>query len=162
MGILWASYSRSPFKELPGDLTQAEFAERIVELYQQAEMFMVEDKSSAYDDTGPVAIVWIYSDGWEFEPHVEFMAWATDRNKLTSTVSFFQWIRFKRAIGLCKVESLKESLSLFNKCIDYGVLKYSGRLKAIDPRGTIYIFYIKGKNYVKQHKATDTIANIET
>ena len=156
MGILWASYKRKPFKEIKEGLSQQEFAQQIEELNKDAEILIIEDLNIAYDDTGPVAILWVFSDGWEYEPHVEFFSWATKRNKLSCAVSFFQWMRFKRALGLCKVESLEESMPLFKKCVDYGVLKFSGRLRNIDPRGTLYIYYIKGKNYVKQNGSTRT------
>ena len=147
MGILWASYSRKPFIE--EDLTQQDFAKLITDLFNDSEMFLLEDLNKAYNESGPIGLVWAFSDGWEVEPYVIFFDWATNRNKLASSVSFFQWIRFKRALGLCKVEALEDSVPLFRKCIDYGVLKYSGRLRAIDPRGTLYFYYIKGKNYVK-------------
>ena len=152
LGILWASYKRKPFDSIPSEMEETEFIEYVATLFTQAEVYLVEDVSKAFNEKGPVVLIWIASDGWEYDPHIEFMAWATNRNKLASLVSFFQWIRFKRALGLCRIEAFKESAPLFNKCVEYGVLKFSGCLKAIDPRGTLYVFYIKGKNYVSEIK----------
>lgn len=142
--ILWVAYQKKQFTSLPENMQQAEFAAEIEKASRDHEFFMVEDRNPSYEGNGPIAVVWLFNDGWKIRPHTEFFAWTTRLNKLRSTVSFLQMLRYKK-IGCCLIESLKESKILFDKCTEYGVLHYVGMIHNGDPRGDEYLYSIRGK-----------------
>lgn len=145
IGILWAAYSERPFYDFPKELTQKEFVSRIEEITQQIDWMFAEDKTVAFESLfGPVALIAVSTDGWRIEPHTIFFPWATARNKLRVSISFFQMARYKK-IGVCIVRCLENSVTLFNHCRDYGVLHYVGKIVNGDPRGDEYVYSVRGK-----------------
>lgn len=133
------------------DATEEQFARRIEELAKVNEFLIAEDDNGALSKRGPVAVVGISSDGWKLEPHVEFMAWATPKNKLRCTVAFFQMM-VHRNIGVCFVKSLVSSKNLFDACMKYFSqysFNYIGKIPAGDERGDEYLYSARGKKHVK-------------
>jgi len=146
MGILWASHNQSPFYSVSPNGSQESFASEVEEIYHGTELVLIEDFNSRYKSgKGPVAVVGVHSDGWRFEPHAEFFFWATPRNVLRATVSFFQMLRNKKSVGVCIIKSLLEDRNLFDKCCEYGVIHYVGRIENGDPRGDEYVYSVKGR-----------------
>lgn len=144
IGILWVAYSKEPFYSFPEGLDKNEFVEEIKKVSEYKELLVAEDRNPEYREFGPVAFIAIHSDGWKIEPHAIYFPWATTRNKLRSAVSFFQMVRYKN-IGACIVYSMLSSKALFDKCIEYGVLHYVGKIVNGDPRGDQYLFSVRGK-----------------
>ena len=124
MGLLWVSYTKGEFFwDFPKGMNKEEFADSVVKLASQTEMFMVDDYNDEFGKIGPIGVVVVRGNGWKIRPHTVIFPWATARNKLRCTVAFFQMARYKK-IGVCIVESLFDSKPLFDKCVEYGVLKY--------------------------------------
>lgn len=146
IGILWVSYSKGKFfVDIPSGLDNAGFIDALDVIMKNRELLMIDDTNEQYSGVGPIAVVSVGGDGWKIEPHVVFFPWATTRNKLRGTVSFFQMARYKK-IGCCMVYSLAESRPLFDKVQKYGVLNYVGRIPNGDSRGRgdEYLFTIRG------------------
>jgi hypothetical protein len=143
IALLWVSYSRRPFFWFPKNLDQQSFARVIEEMTKAKAVFICEDFNAQYKNVGPIGFLTIDSDGWTILPHAEFFPWATSRNKLRAAVSFFQWVRHQN-IGVCLVHSMRDSKSLFDKCSEYGVLHYVGRIVNGDPRGDDFLFSVRG------------------
>jgi hypothetical protein len=146
MGYLWVSHQRKPFHVIPKDITQSEFARRIEHLASCNEFFMVDDDSHELKGRGPIALVGITTDGWKIEPHVEFMQWASPRNKLRGCVTFFQMMMLSRKVGACVVYCVEDSRCLFDHVCHYGVLQYVGKILNGDPRGDNFIYSMRGRN----------------
>lgn len=143
--ILWVAHTQKPWAFMPKGVTQEEFIARIVELSEHAGLCIADDVNASYKDgKGPVAIFWIFDNGWKAEPHAEYFPWSTTRNILRVTVSFLHMMKYKK-IGVCVVLALKSSVPLFDKCVEYGVLFRSGMIAGGDPRGDEYIYSIRGK-----------------
>ena len=145
IGVLWAAYQEGCFHELPRGLEQLDFANEVEKLTQSYELWMAEDDNNSYEShKGPIAFVSIMGDGWKIEPHCEYFPWASIRNKLRSQVAFYQMVRYKK-IGVCIVKSLESDVPLHNKCKEYGVLFYVGKIINGDPRGDEYVYSVRGK-----------------
>lgn len=142
---LWVSHVQEPWPIMPEGVTQEEFVNRIIEFTDGKNLYVADDDNKAYaNGRGPIAICQVTDHGWKIEPHVDFFPWASPRNILRATVSFLHMMKYQK-IGVCVVYSLKNSLPLFNKCCEYGVLHKSGMIRGGDPRGDQYIYSIRGK-----------------
>lgn len=148
MGILWAAHQKKSFYGY-NDVTQEEFAKQVEELSQDKELYMIEDHNKGYKDHGPVGAIAVETDGWKIEPHAEFFKWATPKNILRASVSFLQMARYKK-IGCVEVRCVDSSKSLFDHCVNYGVLYFSGKILGGDPRGTEYIYSVRGRKNVNR------------
>lgn len=144
IGILWVAYSKEPFYSFPEGLSKTEFVEEIKRVSEIKELLVAEDENSEYSNKGPIAIVAVSGNGWKIEPHAIYFKWSTTRNKLRSAVAFFQMVRYKK-IGACVVYSMNDSKNLFDKCMEYGVLHYVGKIVNGDPRGDEYVYSVRGK-----------------
>ena len=144
VAICWLAHAKKPFYSITAT-DQKGFADELVEKSSLCEFLICEDANDHYSDgAGPIGIVWIGTDGWKVEPHSVFFSWATARNKLRSTVSFFQMARYRK-IGACVVHSLQDSKPLFDKTASYGVLHYVGKIPNGDPRGDEFMYSVRGK-----------------
>jgi len=145
VGIIWASHSKAPFTWIDDGTSKEGFIAKILELGSDRELLVADDKCDEYSSgEGPVGLVTVISpDGWRIEPHVQFFSWATPRNKLSVCVSFFQWARYKRGVKSCVVRSTDESVALFDKCCEYGVLSRVGKIPDGNPYGDETIYYVR-------------------
>lgn len=144
IAICWLAHSKKPFYSIKAT-DQKGFADELIENSSFCEFLICEDSNDHYSNgSGPIGIVWIRTDGWKVEPHCVFFSWATARNKLRSTVSFFQMSRYRK-IGACVVYSLQDSKPLFDKTASYGVLHYVGKIPNGDPRGDEFMYSVRGK-----------------
>lgn len=143
--VAWVAHSKAKFYSIPDGATQDQFVDILIDFNRHAGLHLVDDFNSAYKEgIGPVGIVQIGGDDWRALPHVEFFPWATARNILRCTVSFLHMMKYKK-IGVCVIYALKESVPLFDKCTEYGVLFKSGMIAGGSPRGDEYIYSIRGK-----------------
>lgn len=149
MGILWVAHQNKPFWDFPED--KEEFLFFVENLSERASLYMVEDKNPEYSERGPVAFVWVFNDDWQIEPHTEFFPWASKRNILRSTVSFLHMSRLSKAIGIIIVYSKRVSVPLFDKCKEYGVLRYVGKIYDGYRDSDKYIYSSRGKQHVRKH-----------
>ena len=109
------------------------------------EVIILEDDNARFGaGRGPVGIVGAITNGYLFEPHVEWFEWATPRNKLRAAVAFFQKYRWK-GLGVIRVHTLKESTPFFRRLKKYVPLFPVGRIPGGDSlgRGDDNIFYMK-------------------
>ena len=148
LGILWTAHKKEPFLWLDKNLNQTQFVEAIENINQNEQLLMIEDLNDKYKNkTGPVSLVTVTTrDNWKFEPHSQFFPWATPKNKLRVSVAFFQWIRYQKTVGVCVVYSLEDSVKLFDKCCEYGVLHKIGNIPNGSPMGNEIVYSVKGKN----------------
>lgn len=146
LGILWVGYKKTPFEWLKENLEQSEFARAIEHIYKDDDLLIAEDNNRHFKDKkGPVALFSLSNNGWKYEPHVQFMPWATKKNILRATVAFLQYVRYSKKVGCVVVFSLEDSLTLFDKCCEYGVLHRVGLIPNGDPRGDEWMYTIRGK-----------------
>lgn len=145
IGILWVAYQKKPFQWLKPNLNQEQFGRKIEDVSKNEELLVAEDHNKNFKVPGMVGLFSVTSDGWKYEPHVQFMPWASKKNILRATVSFLQYIRYSKKVGVCVVHSIEESLPLFDKCCEYGVLHKVGKIVNGDPRGDEWIYSVRGK-----------------
>ena len=151
LGILWVGYKKKSYEWLPPELTQDDFAKEIERISKTEELLVVEDKTRKFKSgQGIIALVSLVGNDWKFEPHVQFMPWATSRNILRSTVAFFQYIRYSKRVGVCVVYTLESKL--FDKVCLYGVLHKVGKIVNGDPRGDEILYTVSGKRKPNVHK----------
>jgi len=148
IGILWVAYQKKPFPWLEKNLNQEQFARKIEEISKSEDLLVAEDRNKSFKEKGPVGVFSVTSDGWKYEPHVQFLPWSSKKNILRVTVAFLQYIRYSKKVGVCVVYSLEDSLSLFDKCCEYGVLHKVGKILNGDPRGDEWVYSIRGKRDV--------------
>ena len=148
MNILWGAYKLGSF-EIEEGVEQDEFAELMThEIQPYTKKWIVEDDNSKFNSGyGPIGMIVAVYNGWELEPHLEVFSWATKRNILRLTVSFFQMMRYDKEVGIVNVYSLKETTGLFNHIQKYGVLKYAAKIPDGDVGGDRYIYYIRGRKH---------------
>lgn len=153
LGVLWVAHKKNPFQWLPENITQEQFASEIIGLTKTGELVVAEDRNKSFKEgVGIVALIIVRTDDqWKFEPHAQFMPWSTTKNKLRTCISFFQYVRYNKKIGVCVVESLDNSIPLFDKCCEYGVLHKVGKIINGDPRGDETIYSVKGKKQEKNN-----------
>lgn len=162
IAILWAAHKANPFYCIDPKSDQRQFASEIEEFSRKTILLVAEDRNPAFENgRGPVCFIGIHDDGWKVEPHMEFFPWATKKNILRVTVSFLQWIRYKQ-IGVCIVKSLEVSKNLFDRCRDYGVLFYAGKIIGGDPRGDEYIYSIMGKKNPTRDNPNKRLDHVES
>lgn len=147
LGILWTAHKKTPFVWMDKNLNQINFATRIEEISQGESLMIAEDFNKNFKSgKGPVCLISVQTkDNWKYEPHAQFFPWATTRNKLRVAISFFQWIRYQRSVGACVVYALSDSINLFDKCCEYGVLHRVGKIVNGDSRGDEVLYSIRGK-----------------
>ena len=128
------------------EMTDEDFipwVEHTFSMYQ--EVLIVEDDNEKFGaKRGPVCVVGAKTNGYLYEPHVEWFPWATSKNRLRSSVAFFQKFRY-RALGVIRVHALADAEKFFRHLKKYVPLFPVGRIPGGDElgRGDDYIFYMK-------------------
>ena len=121
MKILWAAYKAGSF-DLP-DWDQTEFANHIIDhLSKYDSVWIVEDLNKVFSGRGPVAVILVRTDGSMLIPDVDYFKWATHRNVLRTAVTFFQWIRYSKDVGVCVFGSNSKSKNLYERMREYGIM----------------------------------------
>lgn len=139
--LKWVMASRAYAGE-DVDEFMAEF-ERHVASYQ--EMVILEDYNGKFGDGyGPVGMVGAITNGYLYEPHVDWFSWATPKNKIRTAVMFFQKNRW-RGIGVIRVHALQAATAFYRRLAKYVPLYYVGKIPGGDAlgRGDDFIFYMK-------------------
>lgn len=143
VGVIWAAYKRKSLPNFPEGMNETQFLEFVSHISESKSIFIADDFNRQYSGMGPIGTIYIKSDTWNIEPHAVFFPWATTRNKLRSSVAFFQMVRYKK-IGACIVYCTIESRALFDKTSEYGVLQYRTNIPNAEPEGDRYIFSVRG------------------
>jgi hypothetical protein len=108
---------------------------------------LIEDYNPRFKDKrGAIGLVSIRSEGSRIEPTAVFFKWATKSNVLRASVRFFNWVRYRKEVGVCVVTCLKGGANLLHHVKGYGVLHYVGKIVGGDPRGggNEYLFSVQG------------------
>ncbi len=145
-GFLWAAYQNKSF-DIPEGLSQADFLKAISERFGSNDLlWVVEDENRNFrNGRGQVCLVGIKTDGWTFQPSAVFFKWATPKNVLRCMVAFFHFMRSKKDVGVCRVESVDKNKKALFMMRDYGVLYPRGSIPFGSPEGALWIFSINGK-----------------
>jgi len=132
--------------KLSGQEVGEDFDKKIEELFSPyGEVLILEDENQKFGQRfGPIGVVGALTNGYLYQPHVEWFAWATNRNKLRSSVMFFQKFRY-RDLGIIRVHTIEPYVSFFKKLKKYVPLFYVARIPGGDEmgRGDDFIFYMK-------------------
>ena len=163
MGILWAAYKAGSFPLMDSGKDMAGFAKSMIAIAASLhEVAIIEDDNRSFQSgRGPVAIIGIRSDGWRYEPHIDYFKWATRRNILRATIQFLQMARYSKEVGVVILRSLKETSSLFmHAAKDYGVLNFVGRIPHGTARGDEYLFSTMGRKEAPKGAQKDARAEV--
>ena len=155
MWILWAAYKEGSFPNLP-EMQKDEFYTFIRGRLQGYQfLFLVEDNNRRFKSgRGPVCLIVANTDGWKFEPHVDYFKWATKYNIIRTTLTFLNWVSFKKEIGVCIIRSLKDTVPLFKYMREFIGITYVGTIRGGDIRGDESIFSLSGKKDNGRGKAS--------
>ena len=134
MGLMWDQCLKGNLPNpLGSDTNPEEFhtnMKRLIGMYSSH--WIVED------DGEPVAAIFVKTDGWTIEPHVEFFRGTTPAAIFRTHLHFFGSLIKQGLKGSCIVKSFKENRNVFDRLVTRGVLLYVGEIPEGDPRGTIY------------------------
>ena len=146
MWILWAAYKEGSFPHMEEMSKEDFYAEISVKSSKYQFLFLVEDNNKKFKaGRGPVCIIGANTDGWKFEPHVDYFKWATKYNMIRTTLCFLNWISFNKDVGVCVIRSLDNTVNLFKYMREYIGLNYVGMMPQGDIRGNEHIFCLLGK-----------------
>jgi hypothetical protein len=137
MGLMWDECKKGNLP-LPKSTNPEEFninLKRLISMYNSH--WIVEDSGE------PVAAMFIRTDGWTIEPHVEFFAGTSPAAILRSYLHFFGSLIKQGLKGTCIIKSFIENKKLFDKLVAKGVLLYVGEIPEGDPKGTVYQYCLK-------------------
>lgn len=143
MGWLWAAYKAGSF-QIQAGLSQEQFANHVRNVMGRFENFVVDDDNIRFKARrGPVALICVSSDGWRYEPVLMFFKWATKKNILRVSVSFFHKTALSSKVGVCVVRWGKSILLDHMK--KYGVLFPRGRIPMGSKNGDEYTYSVLGR-----------------
>ena len=97
--------------------------------------WVVEDSMEA------VAVMFIRSDGWVIEPHVEFFKGVKPSQIYRSYITFFGSLIEQKFKGACVIKSMEAEKKIFDKLVKQKILKYVGDVPNGSPTGeTVYLY----------------------
>ncbi len=150
MAWLWVAYQKGSFKIAEG-LDQQTFSAEIQKRLG-AENFVVDDDSGKFKSgRGPVALICVATNGWRYEPVIIFFKWASKRNMLRVSVSFFHKSSLSSKVGVCVVRWSKSVL--LDHLKKYGVLFPRGKIPMGTAMGDEHIYSILGRKGSEAMKA---------
>ena len=134
-GLLWGVYKSGRLPQLAKGLEAEEFSGHIEFLIGSHDShWIVEDSGVA------VGAMFIRTDGWTIQPHVEFFKGVSPAAIYRSYMTFFSDLKGKDFQGQCEVRCLENVRGVFNRMVMRGVLEYVGEIKEGSPSGTLYIY----------------------
>ena len=145
---LYVAHKHKPFLGLPEGIEPTDFMAALEQWSSQVPFLVSEDMSPAFEQGGIVAIGTMAFDGWKLEPHVEFMPWASARNKLTTAVAFFQKLRYDSDVGICIIHARGQTL--FDHAARYfppGFIRKVGKIPHGFPDEDDYLYSVRGKKH---------------
>lgn len=138
-----AKWLRTALKIEGTELTDEEFANYLRLFDQYQEHLIIEDDNARYaTKRGPVGMLGGITNGYLYEPHVNWFPWATGKNKLRGLVMFLQKWRYRK-LGVVRVHT--QDQRFFANMRKYVPLYKVGKIPCGDElgRGDDYIFYMK-------------------
>lgn len=151
--LLWEAYLDKSFK-MPDGLSKIAFLSIFDKILRsKSEWIIIENKR-------PIALIGASFDGWRYEPHVEFFAWATNREILTSLCEYLSKLSKLDTVGVAVVRALPSSKNLFDHVCKRGLLKYIGCMPKGDYRGHEHIYAVEGLADKPQSTRTPTIGRL--
>lgn len=131
-------------KKYLGEEVEADFKDHVHQaLANYQETLVIEDRNQKFGKKfGPVGMVAGLTNGYLYQPHVEWFPWATSQNKLRGAVAFFQKFRY-RNLGVIRVHSPDQDF--YKRLRKYVPLYYVGKVPSGDEfaRGDDHIFFMK-------------------
>jgi hypothetical protein len=109
------------------------------------EIYVIEDENPEFTEgRGVIAMLKCRFDGWKFEPFIEFMPWATSRNKLRAGVQSLLFMKYHKGIGVSVM--LVHNTRYMDKISEYVKTYRAGQIPGGTPFGTGTVYYIRGKS----------------
>lgn len=143
---LWAAYRMGAFREAIEDgLTKEEFTERFLQLMEYLDderVLHAPNDNAPTDEPVPVGLVVIHGKGKVIEPHVEWLPWATKRNKLETMLAFLREIgKTRKVFAFVSPDARPFYLQMCR----YGVLTSGCKILDYFGKGKhVYFFYTRG------------------
>lgn len=151
--LLWEAYLEGSFPLQEG-LSKIAFLAWFGNILPRRQEWLI------VETTRPIALVGANFNGWRYEPHVEFFAWATKREILESTCEFFRRLSKLDTVGVAVVRALPNSKTLFDHVAKRGLLQYIGCMPKGDYRGHEHIYSVPGDAIKPQSTRTPTIGRL--
>lgn len=144
--VIWAAYDLGSFAQMNKGAKKEELRQ-FMEAVKQANdsVLVIEDDCKWFKEKrGPVALVTAKTDGWKFQPRIDFFMWASTRMKLRAMVAAFKAVRYSKDIGVCVVTATENSKKLADRVMRYGVLFFIGRIPGGNIKGDEFVYSIRG------------------
>ncbi len=131
MKWVYAAYKKGAFPDVPEGHDGTQFRNELLALYERigqgGEIWILEAPNdvSLKSDINPVGLARASYNQHVMEPHVHWFPWATDRNKVETTLKFLTSMRF-RAVSL--IHAKEEDAPFFDHISDYQVLRRVGTI----------------------------------
>ncbi len=142
VGLLWVAYQKGSIP-LPKDIVKEEFITALVAAFGIFNSILVveDDNRKFKDGRGIIGLILSKTNGWKLEPKAIYFDWATKKNILRSAVAYMQWARYSKDAGVCEVRTINPVLP--KHMIDYGVIRFVGKMPGGNPAGDEYIYSIR-------------------
>ena len=137
MGLMWDECKKGNLV-LPKSTNPEEFNENLKKLIGMYNSHWIVE-----DDGAPIAALFVKTDGWTIEPHVEFFAGTTPPAIFRAYLHFFGSLVKQKLEGTCVVRALIDQKNLFDRLVAKGVLLYVGEIPMGNIDGTIYQYCLK-------------------
>jgi len=151
--VLFAAYDLGSFPALPKGMKAPELV-ALVKAWasRHSQVLMIEANHKFFRERrGPVAMVTIDNFDWQIELRVDWMFWATKRQRLAAAVSFLHMTRYSRKVGVCVVRCEEKDEPFCRHLGErYDLLEQCGAIPNGTPTGSQLIYARTGKREAKQ------------
>lgn len=117
--FLWAAYKMGAFEGLPVVDSPDEFVRMVMEATQGKTLALMWE----HGNDKPVGLFVMEISGHQMEPHVYWMPWTSDRNKIVGTLAFFKEMNQDWAVITTITEANKDFYYHIRK---YGTIREVG------------------------------------
>lgn len=145
---LWVSAKIQGYDGSPEDYT--DHMEDVLSRFHLIHV-LIDDNADFASGRGPVGMVACFADDWSLTPHVNWMAWATPRNKLRCTVAYLMAKNYVKGLGSIKIFVSEHDKDYFAKLKKYLPISEVGVFVGGRSDGDEYIFHVRGRRRGKQH-----------
>lgn len=144
-------YLYAAYKQNGGELNDPEevLKEVLSNVSEFDMLFFIDDKSKQFKKGyGVIGMMAVMYNGWEFQPHIEWMPWTTKKGMLRGIVGAAIYCRYSKDIGITLIKCLENDRAFFKRLKKYAPVYGDYKIPHGDHRGDQYIYYIRGKKDV--------------